>query len=173
MSITVQTLVTKDISDLAAAFLPTVWKTQAAYFQQFIGMQEQGERVFLLARDNGKIAGFVTIRWQSGYPPFAEQGIPEINDLRVLEGFRRRGVGTALMDEAEMRIFERSPMAGLGVGLYADYGNAQRMYARRGYVPDGRVIFYRDRPVPPRNSVLVDDNLVLYMAKQRPKFFSP
>ena len=168
MPVTVQTLVSKDIPDLAAAFLPTVWKTQAAYFQQFIGMQERGERVFLLARDNGKIAGFVTIRWRSSYPPFMQQGIPEINDLRVLEEYRRRGIGTALMDEAESMIFKRSPITGLGVGLYADYGNAQRMYALRGYVPDGRGLFYYDQPVSPGDRVLVDDNLVLYLVKNRP-----
>jgi ribosomal protein S18 acetylase RimI-like enzyme len=168
VSITVQTLTAKDVPDLAAAFLPTVWKTQAVYFQQFIGLQERGERVFLTARDNGKIARFVTIRWQSGYPPFAEHNIPEINDLRVLEEYRQRRIGSALMDEAETRIFERSPMAGLGVGLYVDYGNAQRMYTRRGYVPDGRGIFYHDRPVPPGDYVLVDDNLVLYQIKCHP-----
>jgi ribosomal protein S18 acetylase RimI-like enzyme len=168
MSISVFVLTPKDIADLAAAFLPTVWKTQAAYFQQFIGLQERVERAFLVARYDGKIAGFVTIRWQSGYSLFAEQCIPEINDLRVLEEYRRRGVGTALMDEAEMRIFKRSPMAGLGVGLYADYGNAQSMYARRGYVPDRRGLIYNNKPVPPGDHVLVDDNLVLYLTKNRP-----
>jgi len=167
VSVTIQTLTPEDIPDLAAAFLPTVWKTQAPYFHQFIGMQERGERVFLTARYNGKIAGFVTIRWQSGYPPFTEQGIPEINDLRVLEEYRRKGIGSALMDEAETRIFERSPLAGLGVGLYADYGNAQRLYARRGYVPDGRGICYNNQPVPPGDNVPVDDNLVLYQIKHR------
>jgi hypothetical protein len=74
--VTIQTLTPKDIPDLAAAFLPTVWKTQAVYFQSFIGLQERGERVFLVARYNSKIAGFVTIQWQSGYLPFATHGIP-------------------------------------------------------------------------------------------------
>jgi GNAT superfamily N-acetyltransferase len=124
--------------------------------------------VFFIARFEGKIAGFVTIRWQSDYPPFNEQGIPEINDLRVLEEYRSKGIGSALMGEAETRIFERAPKAGLGVGLYADYGNAQRMYARRGYVPDGRGLVSSNKPVPPGDKVLVDDNLVLYMVKNRP-----
>jgi ribosomal protein S18 acetylase RimI-like enzyme len=167
MSVTVQTLTTKDIPDLAAAFLPTVWKTQAAYFQQFTGMQERGELVFLIAREKNKIAGFLYIRWQSQYPPFAQKNIPEIKDLRVLEEYRRKGVGSALMDEAEKRIFKRSPIAGLGVGLYADYGAAQRMYARRGYVPDGRGLTYANQPVPPGEHVMVDDNLVLYLIKNR------
>ncbi len=59
-----------------------------------------------------------------------------------LLGQQRRGerdvfVATvdALMDAAEARAAERSAIVGLGVGLYADYGSAQRMYARRGYLP--------------------------------------
>jgi GNAT superfamily N-acetyltransferase len=158
-----------DIPGLAAAFIKTVWKTQAIYFQGLLTAQERGERVFLTGRFDDKIAGFVTIKWQSGYPPFAERGIPEINDLRVLEEYRRKGTGAALMDEAERRIFERSPLAGLGVGLYADYGPAQQMYARRGYVPDGRGLMYDDRPVLPGNNALVDDNLLIYLTRERPQ----
>jgi ribosomal protein S18 acetylase RimI-like enzyme len=85
----------------------------------------------------------------------------------VLQEYRRKGIGSALMDEAETRIFQRGSAAGLGVGLYADYGNAQRMYARRGYVPDGRGLIYNNKPVPPGGHVLVDDNLVLYLVKNR------
>ena len=32
----------------------------------------------------------------------------------------------------------RSPLAGIGFGLYADYGAAQRLYVKCGYLPDGR-----------------------------------
>jgi GNAT superfamily N-acetyltransferase len=165
--VTVTTLIVKDIPDLGAAFKPTVWHTQAAYFQQFIALQGRGEIVFLVARDGSNIAGFLYIRWLSEYPPFAQKGIPEIKDLRVLKAYRRKGIGSALIDEAEMRIFKRSPLAGLAVGLYADYGNAQRMYARRGYVPDGQGICYHEQPVLPGNNVLVDDNLVFYLIKNR------
>jgi GNAT superfamily N-acetyltransferase len=119
-----------------------------------------------VAFSGGKVTGFVTIKWQSVYPPFIEAGIPEINDLRILAAYRRRGVAAALMDEAEKRIFERSKVVGLGVGLYADYGAAQRMYVRRGYVPDDRGLMYNNRPVPPGHDVFVDDDLVLYFTKE-------
>jgi hypothetical protein len=46
-------------------------------------------------------------------------------------------------------VAERSDVVGLGVGLYPDYGTAQRMYVRRGYLPDGRgVIYYNVRYHP-------------------------
>lgn len=168
MPITVKPLEVKDILELAAAFLPTVWKTPAAYFQKILGEQEKEQRVVLVAYYEGKIAGFINILWQSGYPPFAEKGIPEINDLRVLEEYRRKGVATALVDEAEKRIFKRSPVVGIGVGLYADYGPAQQMYTRRGYNLDGRGLISNNEPVKPGNHVFVDDDLVIFLTKERP-----
>lgn len=71
------------------------------------------------------------------------------------------------MDEAEKRIFEKSRFAGLGVGLYTDYGPAQQMYVRRGYVPDGRGLMYHNCPVTPGRDVFVDDELTLFFTKER------
>ena len=139
----------------------------ASYLKRLLSSQEKGELVFLVAHSGGKIAGFVYVRWQAEYPPFAAMGIPEIKDLRVHPDFRRRGIATALMDESEKRIFERSPVAGIGVGLYADYGPAQLMYIKRGYVPDGRGLAYKNQPVKPGRDVFVDDDLLLYFVKER------
>jgi len=169
MNICVKTLEAKDIPDLAAAFLQTVWKTQAIYFQKILDEQENEKRVVLVVRFDTVIAGFLNIIWQSKYPPFAEQGIPEINDLRVLEQYRRHGIATALMNEAEKMVFQRFPTIGLGVGLYADYGPSQQMYARRGYVLDGRGLMYKETPVPPGTNAFVDDDLLLYLTKERPR----
>jgi GNAT superfamily N-acetyltransferase len=167
MSVTIKTLQASDISDLATAFLNTVWKTPASHFERMLAAQANGEIAFLVARIEDTIAGFLFIKWQADYPPFAEKGIPEIRDLRVLQQFCRRGVATALMDEAEKRIFMKSKQVGLGVGLYADYGPAQRMYILRGYVPDGRGLMYNNLPVNPGRDVFVDDELLLYFIKER------
>jgi hypothetical protein len=51
------------------------------------------------------------------------------------------------------------------VGLYADYGPAQILYARRGYVPDGRGVWYAGRQVQPMESVILDDDTVMYLTK--------
>jgi hypothetical protein len=42
----------------------------------------------------------------------------------VLPDFRRPGIASALMDLAEEYEGARSRIAGIGVGLYADYGPA-------------------------------------------------
>src|SRR5205085_2542727 len=68
---------------------------------------------------------------------FAERGIPEIADLNVMPECRRNGAASALLDFAESLIAQTSEYAGIGVGVYDDYGPAQRLYTGRGYVFDG------------------------------------
>jgi GNAT superfamily N-acetyltransferase len=166
MSVEIKPLTASDISLIISAFSNSVWKTPELYFQKLLEKQENDEVTFLVAHSGDTAAGFLYINWRADYPPFAEQGIPEIRDLRVLVEFRRRGIAAALMDEAEKRIFKKSKYAGLGVGLYADYGPAQRMYVRRGYIPDGRGLMHKNKPVNPGHDVFVDDDLLLYLVKE-------
>jgi hypothetical protein len=52
------------------------------------------------------------------------------------------------MDKAEDIIKGRSSIAEIGVGIFSDYGNAQILYVKRGYVPDGMVIVILDMVKP-------------------------
>ncbi len=168
MSVSVNLLEAADIPLIMAAFIRPEWHTSEPYLNSLLEWQQKGEIVCLLARYEGKIAGILHVRWISEYPSFAEQGIPEIKDLWVLSTLRRYGIATALIDEAERLIFQRSPVAGIGVGLYADYEPAQRLYIRRGYNFDGTGLTYKNNPVPPGTSVFVDDDLVMFLTKERP-----
>jgi GNAT superfamily N-acetyltransferase len=167
MAISIKLLKEQDIPRITSVPSFLNFNTPASYFETLLSAQDKDKRVVLVAYFGDDLAGFVTIKWQSDYPPFAEKAIPEINDLRVLPAFRRRGVATALVDEAEKRIFMRSSIAGISVGMYADYGPAQRMYVRRGYVPDGSGLHYKNQPVIPGHDVRVDDDLLLYFIKER------
>ncbi len=169
MNIILRLLEAQEIQLLTSAFVNTVWDTPASHFERFLTEQDRGERIVLVAYSDEDFAGYVTIKWQSDYPPFAEKAIPEINDLRVLPDFRRRGIASALLNEAEKRIFERSRIAGIGVGMYSDYGAAQRMYVLCGYVPDGLGLFHKGQHVRPGQEVCVDDDLILYFTKERGK----
>ncbi len=124
-----------------------------------------GSRSVLVATIAGKFAGYVTINWQSYYAPFRAAGIPEIQDFNVLPHFRKRGIGTALLDHAEKLVAERSPLVGIGVGMHSGYGNAQRLYVKRGYVPDGRGLTYDGRVLKPMENTVNDDDLALYFTK--------
>lgn len=54
---------------------------------------------------------------------------------------------------------------GLAVGLYADYGPAQKLYFKLGYIPDGFGITYEYAQVIPGQSYCVDDSLLLWLTK--------
>ncbi|WP_327637375.1 GNAT family N-acetyltransferase [Kribbella sp. NBC_00482] len=149
---------------MAAAFDAIEWSKPESQYRRYLGEQEAGTRDVLIAAVDGEFAGYVTVRWVSQYEPF--DGIPEVQDFNVLPKFRRRGIGSALMDAAEALVAERSPVVGIGVGLYADYGTAQRMYVRRGYIPDGRGLLYNLEQVPPGEMVRNDDDTVLMFTKQ-------
>ncbi len=167
MNINIKLLEAEEIPSITAAFAGDPWNAPAVHFEDYLAEQACGKREILVAHSKKDIAGYVTIKWYSDYPPFAAKETPEINDLRVLPAFRRRGIASALVDEAERRIFERSPRVGIGVGMYADYGPAQRMYVLRGYVPDGLGLCHRNESVVPGQHVPVDDDLILYFIKER------
>lgn len=164
--LTIRLLTVQDIQPIAEAFAALGWDKPASQYERYLMDQQRGERVVLVALLKNDFAGYVTIIWHSHYPPFATAGIPEVVDFNVLPHYRRRGIGSCLMDEAERRIAKRSPIAGIGVGLYPDYGAAQRMYVLRGYVPDGRGIYYATQQVRPGQAVVVDDSLALFFTKE-------
>jgi len=151
---------------MAAAFRVLGWDKPRSQYERYLAEQRQGRRVVFVAFVAGDFAGYLTINWSSGYRPFREAGIPEIQDFNVLPRFRRRGIGTRLMGEAELVVSGRSSVVGIGVGMSPDYGPAQRLYALRGYVPDGRGLTSRGHAAPRGSTVRLDDGLVLYLTKE-------
>jgi GNAT superfamily N-acetyltransferase len=120
----------------------------------------------LLAFEHGKPVGYGTLKWASDYDPFHSAGIPEVNNLVVAAHARKRGIGTAIIQELAQRARSAGKQSiGIGVGLYADYGSAQRLYIRLGFHPDGCGLTYANRPVSPGSSVVVDDDLLLWFTK--------
>jgi GNAT superfamily N-acetyltransferase len=156
----------RDIPAIVAAFTAIGWDKTTPLYERYLREQESGERTVFVAFCDGVFAGYNTIHWQSDYPPFREAQIPEIQDFVVLPPFRRQGIGSRLMDICEETVAQRSTVIGIGVGLHADYGTAQRMYTRRGYILDGRGLMYDEKPVPRGQQVLVDDSLNLFFTKE-------
>lgn len=156
----------EDIPEIAAAFQQLGWNKPALQYEHYLTEQRQKIRDVYVAFVEGKFAGYITIYWTSSYEPFQEKNIPEIMDFNVLPEFRRQGIGTQLMDRVENEIAKRSPLAGIGVGMTPDYGAAQRLYVLRGYVPDGRGLYYRDHHVKYGEEVIVDDDLTLGFTKK-------
>lgn len=165
-TLAIRWLEASDIIPIAQAFRAIGWNKPEAQYERYLSEQIQERRVVFVATLSEHFTGYLTINWQPDYPPFRALGIPEIQDFNVLPTFRRRGIGTALMDAAEKAVALRSAVVGIGVGLTADYGAAQRLYVRRGYIPDGKGIIYGPHFVQHGEQVIVDDALNLYFTKQ-------
>jgi ribosomal protein S18 acetylase RimI-like enzyme len=162
----IRPLCENDPEMISTAFTEIGWDKPLVQYEQYIKEQRKGSCNVLIATINDQFAGYITIRWQPNYSHFRELGIPEIQDLNVLPHFRERGIGTSLLSQAEKLVSERSQIVGIGVGMYSDYGNAQRLYIKKGYVPDGRGLTYKGRVLEPMEEVVNDDDLVLYFTKE-------
>lgn len=162
---TIRLLTHSEIPAIVHAFADAGWHKPASTFESYLLEQEKNERIVWLAFQQNIFAGYVTLKWCSAYPHFNQKNIPEINDLNVLPQFRRQGIASKLLDIAEEKAKQTHSTIGLGVGLYADYGSAQRLYIKRRYIPDGKGITYQYELVPPGNLIRVDDDLVLWFVK--------
>ncbi|MFC5647929.1 GNAT family N-acetyltransferase [Paenibacillus solisilvae] len=136
-----------------------------AYMEKCWEEIQKGERVTLLAFYEGNFAGSLHLLTHSYYPPFREAGIPEINDFNVIGPLKKRGIGNQLMEAVEKIAFDLYGTVGIGVGMHIYYGPAQRLYAKRGYIPDGRGVIYQNEVVMPESKVYADNDLVLYLTK--------
>ncbi|MFC5451899.1 GNAT family N-acetyltransferase [Paenibacillus aestuarii] len=164
-TITIRFMQENDPAKVSEAFLAQGWNKPAEQYVRYVEEQKLGRHVTLVAEAEGDFAGYVNIIWEPDYPLFKEQGIPEIQDFNVLIRYRRQGIGTLLMDRAEELIRQRSAQAGIRVGLFSDYGPAQAMYVKRGYIPDGRGIYQNGEYMKYGQQVVVDDDLILALVK--------
>lgn len=168
--VTCELLSSDHISLISEAFNAIGWNKPPSLFEEYLKEQDAGERLVWVAHFNGEFAGYVTLKWCSQYQSFQEQSIPEIVDLNVLPAYRKIGVGSLLLDTAEKEAATNSQIIGIGVGLYAGadggYGAAQRLYVKRGYIPDGKGITYNYEPTIPGNRYQLDDDLVLWFTKK-------
>jgi len=163
--VTIRELIEADSEVIAASFSAIGWNKPAEQYRQYFAEQESGRRSVLVAEMSPMFVGYCTVVWEPSYPGFRASCVPEIQDLNVLPPFRRKGVGSRLLDEAERLIAQRSELVGIGVGLHPGYNAAQRLYVMRGYVPDGLGLTYRDRYVQEGEHVVVDNDLTLHFTK--------
>ena len=166
MNFTLSPLETNDIDEIVSAFKVIGWNKPKNIYEVYFKEQSDNIRSVIVAKEHDKFCGYITIKWKSSYSSFAQQNIPEISDLNVLPQHRNHGIATALINACEMMANERGyTHIGLGVGMTADYGNAQRLYVHLGYTPDGQGLHYKCNSLKYGNEVAVDDDLVLFFTK--------
>ncbi len=101
--------------------------------------QEEGERQVLVAENEQACLGYITLVKCPKKGRFSQTGIPEIVDF--------------------------TSQIGIGVGLNAHYGKAQKLYVQNGFIPDGTGVWYEGSPLAIGASAYNDDNLALYFIK--------
>ncbi|MGG4096846.1 N-acetyltransferase family protein [Paenibacillus lautus] len=166
MNISIREITENDPLIISNSFKEQGWNKPVSLYEGYIAEQNNGERVTLIAEVDGLFGGYVNVIWKSYYPAFRDNAIPEVSDFNVLLKYRRLGIGSKLMDRAEEIISERSSVSGIGVGVFSDYGNAQVLYVKRGYVPDGKGIHNGQHYVKYGDRVVIDDDIVLYFTKK-------
>lgn len=142
------------------------WNTTIDKYEMRIKDQKAGKCISLIAEYCNHVAGYVNVYPDSVWGSFADKGYPEIIDFAVLEKYRGNGIGNKLMNVAEEIAAQYSDVVYLGVGLHSGYGSAQRIYIKRGYIPDGSGVWYKDSVCPQYANCCNDDDLVLYLSKK-------
>jgi GNAT superfamily N-acetyltransferase len=114
---------------------------------------------YLVAWEGGEPVGHVHVAWAG-----TKLGVPALQDMFVVPARRGRGIGTALVQEAERRAAARGHRTtSLGVSEFNP--DAQRLYERLGYV---RAAVRPERvrgTITIRGEPLVIDDVLLYYVK--------
>lgn len=163
-------ITTRDLTHLDCMVIPIAfaiqgWNKPSSQYHHYLELQKKGIRDVIVAEWNGEFAGYLTILWEPRYPPFQKKRIPEVVDFNVLKKFQRKGIGTALMDEAEKRIRKVSSFAGIGFGITEDYGAAQILYIKRGYIPLGKGLVKNGQSLSHGENIEINDDVVFYLIK--------
>lgn len=167
------------------------WHSELSRYEKYYNEQNANERYVFIAEYRGNLAGYTTLIPTATEGPFAsfvqngeyststetniqpssdrdiesKKGIPEIVDFNVFIKYQRLGIGNRILDAAEAKAAEFSNVVSLGVGLHFGYGPAQRIYVKRGYLPDGSGVWYQNKQLGQYAPCNNDDELILYFSK--------
>jgi len=164
-NLVIQDMKIDDITIIHNERLSHGWRSDMTVYERYFREQHAKTLYVFIAEYNGDIAGYTILKLQASEGPFADQRLPEVSDFNVFPKYRRKGIGSRILDVVENFAAKFSKTITLAVGLHAGYGSAQRLYVKRGYIPDGSGVWYRGHKLEPYAECCNDD-LVLYLYKQ-------
>ncbi len=163
---TIKLLQENDLDFITSECAKNNWPKPRSLFELYFYQQYRNERLVWLSFAGDHITGYCTLKWRSEYNTFRALNIPEVKDLNVFPSYRNQGIASKLLSIAENEAFKRGNFVGIGVGLSEDYGNAQRLYVQKGYIPDGNGVTYNNLQVNYGEKITVDDDLNLWLIKK-------
>ena len=153
---------TEDDIDALYALYQKIGHKDDGYFESCL---EKDCLILIAAQDNQDIA-FGILNFEPKYSLYKKLGIPEIQDLNVIPEARQQGCATALIEAFEnIACDQGAEQIGISVGLNKDYGPAQRLYMKLGYIADGTGASYNRKPLDLTRPYPVDDDLCLMLVK--------
>ena len=156
----------EDNFEASVQFLIEWVSDSEAEARRYLADHAEPEGASLVARHGRDVIGYVAILWESNFAGFRDRGVPLVHQVAVATRFRRQGVATLVMDAAEQLARDRGfAMLGITVGLFDEYGPAQRLYGQRGYIPDGRGACRDQRPLSKGMRVTIDHDLIMWLTK--------
>lgn len=142
------------------------WHPKIETYTTYLKEQTEGNRKVFIAQYQGQVAGICTLVIDPIEGPFGGKGIPEIVDLSVFFHLHKRGIANKLLDVAEDEAAKLADSVYLAVGVHSGYGQAQRIYVKRGYLPDGSGAWYQNKQLDQYAPCCNDDDLLLFFSKK-------
>lgn len=136
------------------------------YLEFQLKNQDNGECSALIALCDGEVAGYVYLYYNCRWGGCKNQGLPSIVDLKVFDNYRRNGVASQLLDAAERIAKKYAAKVYLDVGLNRSYGAAQILYIKRGYIPNGNGVYFKQNVCQINEQYINNGELILCLIKE-------
>ena len=164
--LTIRSMVPEDAKIYFDTYTSYNWHPQMETYENYYKEQQNVERLVFVPEYEGKVVGICTLVLHPSEGPWGGQNIPEIVDLGVFFHIHKIGIGSKLLDVAEAEAAKRSDTVFLAVGCHSGYGAAQRIYVKRGYIPDGSGVWYQNKQLGQYEPCVNDDDLLLFLSKK-------
>src|SRR6266545_4588571 len=137
-----------EIRRVSLADLPALVATlgQVRYFTDRLDRQEAGRGMLLVAFMGGRPVGDVYLWLEEAEVRRHLPGVPLLGHLEVLPKLQGRGIGTAIMMEAEGELRRRGHRL-VALGVDTDNLRAAELYCRLGYIHWGHGLTETTREV--------------------------
>jgi GNAT superfamily N-acetyltransferase len=164
--LTIRDMKKEDADIFYSTYLSYGWHPSQETYKGYYREQEENKRKVFVAVYEGKVAGICTLVLNPEEGPFGNKNIPEIVDFNVFFDKHNRGIGTKILDVVEEEAAKVCNQVYLAVGLHFGYGPAQRLYIKRGYIPDGTGVWYQGKQLEQYGECRNDDDLLLFLSKE-------